>query len=79
MGALFALFSAMLSVQPIWLSPFADSALLCGGIAVVVGDEGSVCRVGMAKIEDRWCGGYSYAVVDQYRGISVQPDHGIHW
>ena len=40
MGALFALFSAMLSVQPIWLSPFADLRYYVGALPLLLAMKG---------------------------------------
>ena len=40
MGALFALFSAMLSVQPIWLNPFADLRYYVGALPLLLAMKG---------------------------------------
>ena len=40
MGALFALFSAMLSVQPIWLDPFADLRYYVGALPLLLAMKG---------------------------------------
>lgn len=40
MGALFALFSSMLSVQPIWLSPFADLRYYMGALPLLLAMKG---------------------------------------
>ena len=40
MGALFALFSAMLSVQPIWLHPFADLRYYVGALPLLLAMKG---------------------------------------
>ena len=40
MGALFTLFSAMLSVQPIWLSPFADLRYYVGALPLLLAMKG---------------------------------------
>ena len=56
MGALFALFAAALSVQPVWLftsSPRRRPALLHGSTAAAAGDERAVCRMGVAQVPAR--------------------------
>ena len=40
MGALFALFSAMLSVQPIWLNPFAELRYYVGALPLLLAMKG---------------------------------------
>ena len=40
-GALFALFSAMLSVQPIWVSPVADSRYYVGALPLLLAMKGA--------------------------------------
>ena len=40
MGALFALFSAMLSVQPIWMNPFADLRYYVGALPLLLAMKG---------------------------------------
>ena len=40
MGALFALFSAMLSVQPIWVNPFADLRYYVGALPLLLAMKG---------------------------------------
>ncbi|MCY4604752.1 MAG: glycosyltransferase family 39 protein [Gemmatimonadetes bacterium] len=40
MGALFALFSAMLSVQPIWVNPFADRRYYVGALPLLLAMKG---------------------------------------
>ena len=40
MGVLFALFSAMLSVQPIWLNPFADLRYYVGALPLLLAMKG---------------------------------------
>lgn len=40
MGALFALFSAMLSVQPVWVNPFADLRYYVGALPLLLAMKG---------------------------------------
>ena len=73
LGALFALFSAALSVQPIWMNPseFADLRYYTGSVTAAAGHEGNVCRVDLAQIEDCRHRSGRCSAVYQYRSCAV--------
>ena len=78
MGALFALFSALLSVQPVWVNPVADLRYYVGALPLLLPMKGLFAEWVWRRSKLAGRGGARRAPVLQRRGLAVQPCQLLH-